>query len=87
MKYLKETVELLLVTNSWKATKYVSPKLTLRVTRRRYLRGDSFANDVELVVNFGRPNYKEREFIKKLKKSNEPFPVRKIQLKALPKRK
>lgn len=83
-----KVISLLLLTNSWKATKYISPKEVLRVTRRRYLRSSkSFGRHVELVINVGRPNYAEKEFIKKLMKAKEPFPVKKIQLKSLPKRK
>jgi hypothetical protein len=33
------------------------------------------------VFTIGKPNYEEREFIKKCKKAGEPFPVKKIQVK------
>ena len=83
-----KVISLLLLTNSWKATKYISPKEVLRVTRRRYLHSSkSFVSHIELVINVGRPNYAEKEFIKKLVKTKVPFPVKKIQLKAIPKRK
>lgn len=41
----------------------------------------------EMVVTFGAPNYEAREFIKKCKKAGEPFPVKKVQLRAYPKKK
>lgn len=86
---LKQAVDLLLKTGAWKVTKYLSAKQTLKVTRRRYNRGPgSFAGggDIELVVNIGRPNYDERQFIKDCQKAKEPFPVKKLQVKCLPKR-
>ena len=38
-------------------------------------------NTTEIAVTFGKPNYEEREFIAKCRKSGESFPIRKIQLK------
>lgn len=62
-----------------KATKYFSPHLVLKATRR----GNPRKNEriTEILFTFGRPNYAERAFIKKCIKSGEPFPVKKIQLK------
>ncbi len=34
-----------------------------------------------IVLKIGRPNFREREFIRACKKAGEPFPVKKIQLK------
>ena len=63
-----------------RATKYVSPSFTIKATRQHKYRSGSLSGTV--IVTIGRPNYAEREFIKKAKKAGEPFPVRKIQLKA-----
>jgi hypothetical protein len=41
----------------------------------------------EMVVTFGRPDYRTVEFIKKCKKAGEPLPVKKIQFRAYPKKK
>lgn len=38
---------------------------------------------VEVVVTIGEPNADAREFIKRAKRAEEPFPVKKIQLKFL----
>jgi hypothetical protein len=38
----------------------------------------------EMVVTFGRPDYRTLAFIKKCKKAGEPFPVKKIQFRAWP---
>lgn len=67
------------------ATKYLSPTLVVRCTRPRFKRG----NDVRLgqfVVTVGRPNYEAREKIKLFKKAKEPFPVKKVQLKFVAKK-
>ena len=66
-------------TGAYRATKYISPKMTVKATRRHKL--DKRAPIQEFVITIGKPNYLERLFIKLLKKSGEPFPVRKIQLK------
>lgn len=58
------------------ATKYVSPNMTIKATRRQQSR-----KAIEVVVTIGKPNYAERQFIKACKKAGEPFPVKKIQLK------
>jgi hypothetical protein len=50
-------------------------KVTLRGKRDKRDRHSTF------LVTIGRPNYDEREFIKKCKKAGEPFPVKKIQVK------
>lgn len=62
----------------WRATKYFSEKLIIRATRRR--------NDdvVSILLSICPPNIKERKFIKLCKKAGEPFPIKKIQLQAIP---
>ena len=65
-----------------KATKYVSPKLVVRAVRTRY-HNKIVKGNIEISLTIGRPNYLEREFIKKCQKVSEPFPVKKIQIKSL----
>lgn len=85
-KYIASATATLVAQGAWRVTKYISPKQVLRVTRRRYLRGRSnFARALELVVNYGPPNYDERRFIDKCKRAGEPFPIRKMQIKSPPK--
>ncbi len=62
-----------------RATKFFSPKLTLKATRRG--RPDRRDKSVEMLFTIGRPNYAERQYIKRLLKAGEPFPVRKVLLK------
>ena len=65
---------------SKRATKYISPALTLKATRRHKPRRGERA--VEVLLTIGKPNYAERQFIADCKKAGVPFPVRKVQLKA-----
>jgi len=64
-----------------KATKYISPNETAKATRRTYKERQGKNAPIEILFTIGAPNYEEREFIKKLKKAGEPFPVKKIQMK------
>lgn len=85
---IQSSINLLIRTGAWKATRYVSDKQVERVTRRRYLRSRRVFSQghMEFVIHVGRPNYVERKFIKDCKKAGVSFPVRKIQLKHLPKK-
>jgi hypothetical protein len=65
---------------AYKATKYISKTETLKATRKRYKKG-VYHRTVDIVFTLGKPNYQEREFIKKALKAGEPFPVKKIQVK------
>ena len=66
------------------ATKYLTPKMVVRVAARgRRLKYDNY----EVVLKIGRPNHLERKFIKTLVKAGEPFPVKKVQLRYWPQKK
>jgi hypothetical protein len=82
-----ELAECILVAGAYKATKYLSEKETIKATQKRY--GGKIVKNtgVDIVFTIGKPNYQEREFIKKLKLAGEPFPVKKIQLKFPPTKK
>lgn len=67
------------------ATKYLDEKTTVRACWRHKPNGRN--SHEEMVVTFGTPNYLDRVFIKKCKKAGEPFPVKKIQFRAWPKKK
>lgn len=75
-------VDVLLATGARKATKYLSDKETIKISRICY-RGKlpRKGSNYEFRITIGRPNYEEREFIRKCKKAGEPFPVKKVQLK------
>lgn len=82
-KFVGETVNFLVDTSSRKATKYVSDKLVINATRRTYQGKIRKWENIEVVLKIGRPNYAERQFIKLLKASKEPFPVKNIVTKPL----
>ena len=67
------------------ATKYIDEKTVIRATWHNKPRSN---NHMEcMVVSFGCPNYREREFIASCKKAGEPLPVKKIQFRAFPAKK
>ena len=63
------------------ATKYISPKLIIRATRKRYRSKIDLRQPFEVMLTMGKPNYAEREFIQECKRSGVSFPVKKIRLK------
>lgn len=90
MKYLRNVVaavvEALLAADAHRATKFLGPKAIVRATRP-LLRGKvPKRGNIEIVVSMGRPNYRERQFVKKCQKAGEKFPVKKVQLSFPPKR-
>jgi hypothetical protein len=74
-------VHALITNKAQKATFYVSPTKIIRAVARGKTLG---RGNIEVTPTIGIPNYL-REFIRKCKKAGEPFPVKKIQLKFLPK--
>jgi len=85
-KFITEVIEAVLAGDAHRAKKYVSDKLIVRATRKLY-GGKPDKAKVEIMLTIGKPNFKEREFIKMFKKVGEPFPVKKIQLTRPPKKK
>jgi hypothetical protein len=73
-----DVIELMLMRGARRATRYISPTEVVKATRRHKPRKSD--RTTEMVVTVGRPNYAEREFIKRCKKSGEPLPVNKIHL-------
>lgn len=66
------------------ATKYLDEKTTVKATWR--FKPNNKHSREEMIVTFGTPNYLDRIFIKKCKKAGEPFPIKKVQLRAYPKK-
>ncbi len=63
-----ELADCILVDGAYKATKYLSDKLTIKATRKRY-KGKFLKNHaIDIVFTMGKPNYEEREVIKRRKK-------------------
>lgn len=85
MNYNK-VIETLISQDAVKATEYISPRSIIRAVRKRYKRGTDKPkivrnHNIEITLTIGKPNYREREFIKDCLKAKEPFPVKKIQIK------
>ena len=68
-------------TNAIKSTKYITPKFVIKAKRKLFNNKICISGNIEIVLTIGKPNYKERQFIKECIKSKEPFPIKKIQLK------
>ena len=67
---------------AYKATKYLGPKLTIKATRKRFGgRVNNRDRIAGVVFTIGEPNYEEREFIKRAKKTNMSFPINEIQMR------
>lgn len=66
-----------------RATKYISPSVTVKATRQR--KPGKRDPQETFIVTAGLPNYRERRFIQACKKAGEPFPVKKMQLDQFPK--
>lgn len=63
------------------ATMYLSPKEIVRATKRTFRGKIPRRGNVEVILTFGKPNYREREFIKACVKAGEPFSVKKVQVR------
>lgn len=80
--YFKKVIQPILDGNVVKATQYLTPKLIIRATRRLFNKTiDKRDPSFDFVMTVGRPNYAERDFIKKCQQVGEPFPIKKVQLK------
>lgn len=70
--------EAILEVGAIQAIKYFSPKERVKATMRR---NKGKCKDIEILFTIGKPNYKERKFVKDCIKAKEKFPIRKIILK------
>ena len=66
------------------ATKYLSTKLTMKLTRQR--KHDRRARQETFLLTIGTPNWRERDFIKAAVKAGERFPVKRVQFRLWPKK-
>jgi hypothetical protein len=83
-KVFGQLAECILDQGARKATKYISPKLTVKACRKLF-RGkmDKRSKITEIIFTVGTPNFEERKFIKDCKKAGIPLPVTKIQIKLI----
>lgn len=65
-------INTLIDNNFIKATKFISKDKIIRATRTRY--GGKFSKgNIEITLSIGRPNFAEREYIKKNKEQKFPY--------------
>jgi hypothetical protein len=66
-----ELVERLIVDGAYKSTKFIyGENLTVKATRKRYNKKILKNGSIEIIITIGKPNYEEREALKKAKKEN-----------------
>ena len=66
-----EVVDRILVGGAYKATKFVyGENLTIKATRKRYNGKILKRGSIDIILTIGKPNYEEREALKKAKKEN-----------------
>jgi hypothetical protein len=82
---INEIVNLASRSDVKKATYYHSEKEVAKATFHGQKNARALTKT--FVVTIGRPNYAERAFIKIAKKAKEPFPIKKIQVQFIPKKK
>jgi hypothetical protein len=82
-KVFAELAECILVDGAYKATKYINEKLTIKATRKRY-KGkimNGRVHPIEILFTVGKPNYEEREVIKRNMRAGMSFPCNHISEK------
>jgi hypothetical protein len=68
--------DLVLNCGAYKAVAYLSPTLTVKATRKRFKGKIDKRNRIaEIIITVGKPNYEEREIIKRAKKEGKSFPL------------
>lgn len=85
-KIFSELAEIILKSGAVKATKYYDERTVVKAKLLTY-GGKIYKAGRRRQIHFtiGVPNYEEKNFIKACKKSGEPFPIKKIQIKWLKK--
>lgn len=81
-KAFSKVVNALVASVARSATLYLAPNLVVRATWRHKPKANHIRE--EMVLTFGKPNYLERLFVKQAVEAHEPFPIRKVLLKAWP---
>lgn len=69
IRAFSELAEEILCGGAYRVTKYLSEKRTIKATRKLYKGGWKRREAVDIVFTLGKPNYEEREAIKREKKA------------------
>jgi hypothetical protein len=70
-KACAEVVDEILLNGAYKATKFLSDKLTVKATKKRYKGKIRKGENSDIVLTIGKPNFEEREKIKRAKKAGQ----------------
>lgn len=83
---IQQCVDTLLATKSRSVTKFLSPVRMVRATMILYDKRWPRKNwqSMSIKVTLGRPNYRERKYVKDLVAAGEKFPLRKLWVRPLP---
>jgi hypothetical protein len=76
MRQVQSVVDALMRAKAHSATKFMSPELVVRATRRG-------GKDIKITLTIGEPNDGDRLFIRERQQAGEQFPLRKIKLQAM----
>ena len=82
--YFAKVVSALIASDCKTAIQYIDAKTVVKATWHNKPSGRNRSES--LVLSFGAPGFREAAFIKSCIKAGEPFPVKKIQLRAYPKK-
>jgi len=84
IKVFGQLIEAIMDGGAKKAIKYISPNFTVKATRKLFNgKIDKRSKITEIFITFGKPNFEEREFIKKAKKAGMQFPFKDIVIKPI----
>jgi hypothetical protein len=82
---IAKAVEAVFLDGVRRAVVFQHPNLTIVATRRH--KGRKGERITEILLTIGKPNFRNRKFVKDYLKAGEPFPVRKVQLQFWPEKK
>ena len=82
--YFAKVVSTLVNSDCKTAVQYIDTKTVVKATWKH--KPDGRNRSETIILTFGAPGFREAAFIKSCVKAGEPFPVKKIQLRAYPKK-
>lgn len=85
MRAYQQVITTLIVSRGYRATKYLAPDFVIHATRIGG-RIDGRSRSIDIQVKIGKPNHRQRLFIKDALKAGEPFPIRRVHVQPIPQR-
>ena len=82
--YFAKVIQALITSGCNTAIQYIDAKTVVKATWKH--KPDGRNRSETIMLSFGAPAYREALFIKSCVKAGEPFPVKKIQFRAYPKK-